>query len=189
MPDMNVSKQDEAQMRRKFLKGAAVAGAAAAGYLVNFNAPSTSGVQPAAAAGTVQKFAKGRAPFTTPIPDMLTTQAAGLLTPAASKLNKGQLLHLRNAVKGRTSPNAPQNLTAADISSIETAFDTHENAIATAMGFQHAGIEVPQSSQHAWVSFGVASAHAQSGGGISCCCTCSPCCSCAASVTAPVMVA
>ena len=128
MSDMNGDKQAAGQVRRKFLKGAAVAGVAAAGYLVNFNAPGPGGVQGAAAA-TAQQFSAGRRPYNTPVPDMLTPQAAALLTPAAAKLNKGHLLHLRNAVKGKNHPNTPQSMTAADLSSIEAAFDTHENGI------------------------------------------------------------
>jgi hypothetical protein len=166
-------------VRRKFMKGAALAGAAGAAYLVNFNAPR----QPATvanAAGT-SKFATGRAPFSTPVPSMLDPSSAALLTPPAAKLSKGDLLHLRNFAKGKGG--TVVQVTAADLNSVEAAFDDRDNTVAVQMGFKPvASLDDRSGSQHAWVTFGVQPAHALT---IACCCSCCPCCSCAASVTRP----
>jgi hypothetical protein len=125
-------------------------------------------------------FAAGRAPFSTPVPQMLDPPQAAVLTPAAAKLNKGDLLHLRNFAKGKGGT-VPQ-VTAADLNSVEAAFDDRDNTVAQQMGFKPiASRDDNSGSQHAWVTFGVQPAHAI--GNISCCCSCCPCCSCAASVT------
>lgn len=154
---MSTEKEGTPQVaRRRFLTSTSASAAAAAAML--------AGTGPASAAVKTT-----RAPMNTPITDFLNPEHRKLLTPAAAKLTKKNLVDLRYFLKSKKG--APPVITVEDMNSIDTAFDTSELAAHALMGYKLAGS-----------SFGVNSALA---GDVTACCCCCPCCSTAAAVTRP----
>jgi hypothetical protein len=100
----------------------------------------------------------GTLPLDTPIFKMLSADQAKLLSPAALKLTKADLLALQQP--GGKAKMAELNITFEDLKTVEEAF--HQ-------------------------SFDVSGLQAVESGGISCCC-CTPCCCCtAAAVPEPLV--
>jgi len=114
----------------------------------------------------------GSLPPDTPIFKMLTPDQAALLSPAAMKLTKADLLSLQGPDAGKQL--VALQLTFDDLKTVEEAF--HQR-------FGASGLEEVQTATDA--------ARAADGGifsDISCCC-CTPCCCCTAvSVTSPLVV-
>jgi pyruvate/2-oxoglutarate dehydrogenase complex dihydrolipoamide acyltransferase (E2) component len=143
--------------RRRFLTSTSASAAAAAAML--------AGTGTASAAPTT-----ARAPMNTPITDFLLPEHRKLLTPAAAKLSKKNLVDLRFFLKSKRG--VPPLITVEDMNSIDTAFDSSELAAHAMLGYKLAGS-----------SLGVNSAMADTS--VTACCCCCPCCSTAAAVTRP----
>jgi hypothetical protein len=132
--------------RRGFLRSAAVATAAVAA------AGTASGQEPDEESQGVRR---GRLPLNTPITQFgFNAAELAMLSPAAKKLTKADMLQLQEwAAKGDVQ-DAPVHLTISDMNSLRAAYNAMETR-------QHAGGML------------------QSSGCVSCCC-CTPCCSCCA---------
>jgi hypothetical protein len=125
--------------RRGFLKSAAGATAAVA----------------AAAATSEAQQKPGRLPLNTPITQLgFSPPEISMLTPAAQKLNKGDLMQLQEWSANGDMKDAPVHLTIQDLTSLQAAYRAMETR-------EHAG------------QSGVLQTN------VSCCC-CTPCCSCCA---------
>ncbi len=138
MAEPNTGKPDGD--RRGFLKSAAGATAAVA----------------AASAASEAQQKPGRLPLNTPITQLgFSPPEISMLTPAAQKLNKGDLMQLQEWAANGDMKDAPVHLTIQDLTSLQAAYRAMETR-------EHAG----QSGvlQHTNVS----------------CCCCTPCCSCCA---------
>jgi hypothetical protein len=101
----------------------------------------------------------GALPMDAPIYKLLTADQAKLLTPAAAKLTKADLLKLQGLKGVKLSD---MNLTFDDVKTIEAAF--HQ-------GFEVSGL-----------------AKTGDDGTVACCCCAPCCCCCGASVPPPVLV-
>jgi hypothetical protein len=131
----------EARDRRAFLRNSAVAATVVA----------------TASAAEAQQNAPGRLPSNTPITKLGVNPAEiAMLTPAAQKLTKADLMELREYQSKGDLKNAPLHLSIQDLNSITNAF--------------HA-MDVRQHSSQPGMLEGTT---------YSCCCCCSPCCSCCA---------
>jgi hypothetical protein len=110
----------------------------------------------------------GSLPPDTPIFKMLTPDQAALLSPAAMKLTKADLISLQGSDAGKQL--LALHLTFDDLKTVEEAF--HQR-------FGASGLEEVQAATDA--------ASANMSSDISCCC-CTPCCCCTAvSVTSPLV--
>ena len=150
------SMNTELQSRRKLITGAA-AGAMAAAVVLS--------PRQAQAQATGIK----RSPLNTPIKKMLNPDAAKMLTPAAALATKGDMAALRAGVLGMKGKGPVTALNVKDVESIEKAFDSHEFAEHSRLGYKVAGAPL-----------GMATAAAQDVDFSIACCCCCPCCSCAA---------
>lgn len=147
----------ELQSRRTLITGAAAGAMAVATTL----APRQSLAQPTGAK---------RAPLNTPIKNMLSADAAKMLSAAAAAATKGDLVALRAGVRGIKGKGPDANLSVTDVESIEKAFDSHEFAAHSRVGYKVAAAPL-----------GMSTAAADD---ITACCCCCPCCSTAAAMSA-----
>lgn len=146
----------ELEPRRKLITGAA------AGAMVAAAALGTRTAQ-------AQLAMAQRAPLNTPIKDMMSPEAAKMLTPAAAMASKADLIALRAGVRGMKTKGPETKLSVTDVDSIEKAFDSSEFAAHSKLGFKLAGTPLGMST---------AAAHS-----VTACCSCCPCCSTAAAMT------
>lgn len=145
----------ELQSRRRLITGAA-AGALAV--------VATARPQLAQAQAAIVK----RAPLNTPIASMMSPEAAKLLSSNAASATKGDLVALRAGVRGIKGKGPSANLSVTDVESIEKAFDSHEFAAHSRVGYKVAAAPLGMSTAAA--------------GNVEACCCCCPCCSTAAAV-------
>jgi hypothetical protein len=120
-------------------------------------AGATAAVAAVAAASTSEAQQRpGRLPLNTPVTQLgFSPPEIAMLTPAAQKLNKGDLMQLQEWAANGDMKDAPVHLTIQDLTSLQAAYRAMETR------------------QHAAKQSGVLE-HS-----VSCCC-CTPCCSCCA---------
>ena len=111
--------------------------------------------------------APGKLPKNTPLSKLgFTSAQLAKLTPAARKLNKGDLIALQKWGSAGGKGAAPGHLTVADLQSLQKATGNPDTFAARAKKLSRVATDT-----------------------IACCCSCCPCCSCtAAAEIAPVRV-
>jgi hypothetical protein len=120
-----------------------------------------AGAAAVAAAALAPATARAQSADSTPVEKLLPKDKAKLLTPAAAKLTRGDLIAMHDAAANNMLAEFEKKhgLTAADVASINKAFVGYgSSANLKAMKAQDVNV----------------------------CCCCSPCCTCAAAVTLPV---